>query len=92
MAQFSSLEQMTNVSKAVADQAKMDQYNSTVAQAISLIGKQIESANLETDADGKQLPPITGVVTGMKIIDGIPKILIGNTQVDLGTIYQVKVV
>lgn len=89
MAQFSSLEQITNLNKGITDLLKAQGYNNLVGQAVSLIGKNIEAVNSEKDEKGNQLPPINGVVTGMKIINGTPKVLIGETAIDISTIYKV---
>lgn len=89
MAQFSSLEQITNLNKGITDLVNAQTYNTTVGQAVSLIGKNIEATNPQKDEKGNQLPPISGVVTGMKIINGTPKALIGDTMIDINTIYKV---
>lgn len=89
MAQFSSLEQITNLNKGIADLLTAQSYNNVVGQAVSLIGKNIEAVNTEKDEKGNQLPPISGVVTGMKIINGTPKVLIGDIAIDISSIYKV---
>lgn len=89
MAQFSSLEQITNLNKGITDLLNSQTYNTIVGQAVSLIGKNIEATNPEKDENGNQMLPISGIVSGMKIVNGVPKALIGDKEVDISTIYKV---
>ena len=91
LAQFSSLEQMTNVYNSVADVAKLVSNIDTsvlVGQLSAMIGKDIQwtSTTVNTDAQGKAIvdangnPSTTtnsyqGVVTGVSITDGAPTII-----------------
>lgn len=89
MAQFTSLEQMGNISAGFQDLSTIQfglLQESASSKAISLIGKNVEAVSLETGET------IAGVVTGMKMVDGIPKVIIGSNEVDLGTITKVTAV
>lgn len=103
LAQFSALEQMTNVYSAVNNLGSMiDNINSTtlVGQLSAMIGKDIvwQTETVKTDAQGQAIVdaqgnPVTesmtykGVVTGVSITDGAPSII-----ADVGgKAHQVKV-
>ena len=70
MAQFSSLEQMQNISK-----------DSSMTQAINLIGKKV-AANYKDSTTGDILP-IAGVVTKMIVTNGVPKVIVDDKEVEL---------
>ena len=91
LAQFSSLEQMTNVYKSVEDVSKLVSNIDTsvlVGQLSSMIGKDIawSQETVQLDASGKAIMdangnPVTvstdyvGTVKGVNIVDGSPKIV-----------------
>ncbi|WP_088228588.1 flagellar hook capping FlgD N-terminal domain-containing protein [Desulfosporosinus sp. FKB] len=83
MAQFSSLEQMTNIATAMDTlNTNFSAYNqqSLLAQGASLIGKSV--SGLDTDGT----TPITGTVEAVKWLDGDPKLQVresDGTLVDL---------
>ncbi|TLM98443.1 flagellar hook capping protein [bacterium] len=86
MAQFTTLEQMGNISAGFADLNSLQiglLQESAASRAINLIGRYVEAVDPETKA------VISGLVTGMKVVDGIPKIIIGANEVDAGTITKV---
>lgn len=86
MAQFTSLEQMGNISAGFAELNQLQfglLQETATSKAISLIGRNVEATNPET----KEV--ISGIVTGMKMVDGIPKIIIGSGEVDMDTITKV---
>ena len=103
LAQFSSLEQMTNVYKSVSDVAELVSNIDTsvlVGQLSSMIGKDIawENETVETDASGKALvdangnavtttTSFVGTVKGVNIVDGSPKIVAESN----GQTYQVEI-
>lgn len=70
MAQFSALEQMQNIAQ-----------DSTMTQAINLIGKNVEASYIDP-ATGDKLP-ITGQVSKMIVTNGVPKVLVNDHEVDL---------
>lgn len=84
LAQFSSLEQMTNVVKNLEDLGKIVSNIDTsvlVGQLSSMIGKQVdwtETIN-EADAEGNPIShetTLTGTVTGVTIVEGTPRIIV----------------
>lgn len=86
MAQFSALEQMTNMSSGFAQLALMQETlfrESTVSQAINLIGKQVEA--VLPDEEGT----LTGVVQAMKIVEGEPKVVVNGKEISLAYISSV---
>ena len=103
LAQFSSLEQMTNVYKSIEDVSKLVSNIDTsvlVGQLSSMIGKDIAwvQETIRTDASGKAIMdangnPVTdttdyvGKVKGVNIVDGNPKIVAESN----GRTYEVAV-
>lgn len=103
LAQFSSLEQMTNVYKSVDEVSKLVSNIDTsvlVGQLSSMIGKDIAwtQETTQVDASGKAIVdasgnPVTtttdyvGTVKGINIVDGSPKIVAESN----GQTYQVEI-
>lgn len=103
LAQFSALEQMTNVYKSVEEVSKLVSNIDTsvlVGQLSGMIGKDIAwtQETVQTDANGKAIVdangnPVTtstdyvGKVKGVNIVDGNPKIVAEYN----GQVYQVAV-
>ena len=83
LAQFSSLEQMTNVVKNLEDLSKVVGNIDTsvlIGQLSSMIGKNVDWIETidEADADGNPISHTekhTGVVTGVTLIEGNPNIV-----------------
>ena len=101
LAQFSSLEQMTNVVKNLEDLGTIVNNIDTsvlVGQLSSMIGKNVdwvETVN-EADADGNPISheeARTGVVSGVVLVEGNPKIVVEANgekyQVDISNIGHV---
>ncbi|MBQ6758591.1 MAG: flagellar biosynthesis protein FlgD [Selenomonadaceae bacterium] len=95
LAQFSSLEQMTNVYEALEELGKTVGNIDTsvlVGQLSGMIGKSIdwmETIN-EVDAEGNPIShteKMTGVVSGVSIVEGTPSIVVEKD----GTKYQVDI-
>ena len=95
LAQFSALEQMTNVSSGVEDLSKVVGNIDTsvlVGQLSSMIGRKIdwvEEIN-SADADGNPVTTpkqMTGTVDGVTIAEGVPRVVV-RTDTD---IYQVDI-
>ncbi len=90
MAQFSSLEQMTNMSSGfqkLADVQELTLREYTVGQAINLIGRTV-SAVIPVDEGSSS--KLTGAVTGMKIVDNVPNVIIGSEVIPLSYIEEVN--
>jgi len=79
MAQFSSLEQIQNLSKLQESLIR----EATVSQAINLIGRTVEALDPETNKT------FTDKVTAMKMVNGQPKLVMGSQEVDLGYVSKV---
>ena len=76
-AQFTLVEQMENMAKAQASVTLSTQ----LSTASNMVGKQITWLE-----KGK---PATGIVDSAKIVDGVPVLMVGKTQVPLTTIQTV---
>ena len=78
LAQFTSLEQMTNLNK------NFEQLNTMqmLTQAAALIGKNVAWY----DADGNVQ---SGAVSSVEIIDGAPTLMVGDTQVAVSDIFAI---
>ncbi len=83
LAQFSSLEQMTNVAKSLEDLGKVVSNIDTsvlVGQLSSMIGKKIDWIETIKEADAEGNPTsrqesLTGTVTGVTLVEGNPNIV-----------------
>jgi flagellar basal-body rod modification protein FlgD len=80
MAQFSSLEQLHNISRHL----EVMQDNLLWSQALSFLGREIEGI----DGDGNL---VEGIVTGVKFLEGQLVLLIDGEERDLQLITAVKV-
>ena len=101
LAQFSSLEQMTNVAKSLEDLGKVVGNIDTsvlVGQLSSMIGKNIDWIETINEADEEGNPishpeKMTGVVSGVTIVDGAPSIVVESEgekyQVDISNVAHV---
>lgn len=101
LAQFSSLEQMTNVAKSLEDLGKIVGNIDTsvlVGQLSGMIGMNIDWVATINEADEEGNPTshtetMTGVVTGVTIVDGVPNIIAEKDgekyQVDISNIGNV---
>ena len=97
LAQFSALEQMTNVSKGLADVSKIvDNINSSVliGQLSSMIGQPVQWIAEEKGKDGTVTKQsYEGKIIGVSITDGQPSVIAdvgGKThQVDVSKIVRV---
>ena len=95
MAQFSSLEQMTNMNSSIQSQStSMQDLNTNIialimmqntTQAAGLIGKTVALAS-PTVGD----PDITGTVSVVKFVDGQPKIVVDGIEYGLASIKEIR--
>ena len=82
LAQFSALEQMTNLNdamKTVTDAVNTINTSILVGQASSLIGQEIEWTNDKDELE-------SGKVDALKVIDGQPYLIVGEKIVDISTV------
>jgi len=101
LAQFSALEQMTNVSEGITNVSKLVSNLDTsvlVGQLSSMIGQELQwtVTTTETDEEGnvrQNSSTLEGEVTGVSISDGTPTVIAtsdGKTyQVEIGDITRV---
>ena len=102
LANFSSLEQMTNVVKNLEDLGKVVNNIDTsvlVGQLSSMIGKHVDWLEVVNSADAEGNPishseKYTGRVTGVTIVDGAPSVVVEDSdgvkhQVDIANIGHV---
>lgn len=96
LANFSSLEQMTNVVKNLEDLGKVVNNIDTsvlVGQLSGMIGKKIDWIEVINSADAEGNPvsrseTMTGLVTGVTIVEGAPQIVVED---DAGNRHQVDI-
>jgi flagellar basal-body rod modification protein FlgD len=93
MAQFSSLEQMNNMAtgfeKLVTGQDSVLR-EAAIGQALNLIGRKI-SAVMPTDPETGTVPDVlTGIVTGMKLIDNVPNVIVNGKPIPISFIEEVN--
>lgn len=92
LANFSALEQMTNVSENLASLSTLvNDLNTSVlvGQLSNMIGKEIQWTTTGTTADGKPVTSsMVGKVTGVSISDGVPTVIAATPE---GNIFQVPV-
>jgi len=80
LAQFSSLEQMQQVN------LKMDALaiGTVIGQATGYLGRKV-TAQTPEDAE-----PFTGTVTAIKYVNGLPRLVMGQREIDLGYVLRVE--
>ncbi len=83
MAQFSNLEQTTNLNLAMENLAGFQQ----IAQGASLIGKEIE-ANLSDDPNGAT--SVRGIVEETRLVDGKIQLIVDGKTVDFKNILSIR--
>jgi flagellar basal-body rod modification protein FlgD len=80
MAQFSSLEQMTNINKELANLLK----SSRSSEAFSLLGKEIDSLNPQTNRR------VSGIVSAIQYNGDEQVLMVGREQVGINDISAVR--
>ncbi len=85
MAQFSSLEQMQNVSTQLEKLTQYQLQAGVMTQATSLLGRTVTIVNPE----GEDAEPIVGEVAKVKIIDGWPQVEVDGKTYPLGLVVEV---
>lgn len=102
MAQFSSLEQMTNLNNTFGTQSNsLNTLNENLlaliimqntTQAAGLIGKTVVLNVPQTNVLTGQTETVTieGKVDSIKFVDGMPKVIVNGTQYDLPNVTEIK--
>lgn len=86
LAQFSSLEQMSNMASSIEElttSMRALSSQSLLTQGAALIGKEA----FGIDSDGAEL---SGTITSVSLIDDSLIVTIGDTQIDLGNITKIS--
>ena len=102
MAQFSSLEQMTNLNTTFGSQSNsLNTLNENLlaliimqntTQAAGLIGKTVVLNVPQTNVLTGETETVTieGHVDSIKFVDGMPKVIVNGTQYDLPNVTEIK--
>ena len=88
LAQFSSLEQLSNLNAAMTAQNK-NEVNLTNAQLVSLIGKNI-TARTPDAADGTPGSPISGPVTAVNFKDQAVSLTVNGQEISFSDVLTVN--
>mgnify|MGYP001163053036 CR=1 FL=1 len=72
MAQFSALEQMQNLTRAMEWFIAEERFTNMMAHATSLLGRKVEVS------DGQRAA--TGTVEAVKVINGVPHVVVGGSE------------
>lgn len=79
MAQFSALEQMTNINKEIESMRK----SSKTAEAYGLLGKNIDSFNTQSKMK------VSGIVTSIQFTNNDMKLIVGGREVSMNDVQSV---
>lgn len=82
MAQFSALEQMQNLTVTMEQYVLEQRQGSLLAQAVSLLGLKVE-------VQGASQERYIGVVEAVQMLDGVPRLLIGDTLFQLRDVVNI---
>lgn len=80
MAQFSTLEQMTNMNKEIVGMVR----SARSAEAFSLLGKHVDSYNAESNRR------VSGVVSAIQFANNEHVLVVGNDRIGLADIHAVR--
>jgi flagellar basal-body rod modification protein FlgD len=86
MAQFSTLEQTTNLTQAIEGLVGFQQ----LTQGSLLIGREIEALDPEADAAGASDPMVRGMVSETRLVDGQTQLLVGDRTVRIQDVLRVR--
>lgn len=87
LAQFSSLEQLTNLNKTL--EAQGASYNALMnLQSVSLVGKEVEAKIV--DKDTAESKTVTGTVSAVQFKDSSIFLTVNDQEVPLGDVVSVK--
>ncbi|MHB8830436.1 MAG: flagellar hook assembly protein FlgD [Syntrophales bacterium] len=87
LAQFSSLEQLTNLNKTL--EAQGASYNALMnLQSVSMVGKEVEAKIV--DKDTAESKTVTGTVSAVQFKDSSIFLTVNDQEVSLGDVVSVK--
>lgn len=84
MAQFTSLEQMQNLSDKMEQFIDMQITSSSASQAASLIGRTVAAYDQETGST------IEGIVESVRFDTGGPLLTVGDRTFTIGAVYEIR--
>lgn len=84
LAQFSALEQTQNLAKVMEEFVKDQEKMGILAQATHLLGKVVTAQR--ADGDG----PVTGMVEGIRLVDGVPHLLVAGQTFSLWEVQIIR--
>lgn len=79
LAQFNSLEQMQAINRTLTQTSEM----TVLGQMAGFVGKQVEA--MSSDGTGV----VTGIVSGVTLIEGSAVLTVGDKQVDVRNVYSI---
>lgn len=93
MAQFSSLEQMTNMNTNL-ELLQKTQESATTASAISMLGKLVDgAASIQSQTDDGEFVDdyefFTGIVEGIGFEDGVPLLMVDGREVTIDQVTNI---
>lgn len=83
LAQFTTLEQMQTMTRQMDEFMKAQLHASLLGQSTALLGRTVEGIDPETQER------FQGRVDSVKLVDGMPRLVIGERQVALADVVQV---
>lgn len=83
MAQFSSVEQLQNLSVGMDRFVQLQTRASLMSEATGFMGRTV---TVNDAATGKS---VTGKVSGVKVVEGVPKIVVNAGEYDVGSVQEV---
>jgi flagellar basal-body rod modification protein FlgD len=89
MAQFTSVEQLTNLATAVKEMATNQRQAASVAEATALIGHQVTVHVPKSSKPEDGYQDVTGAVSSVKLVEGWPKIVINGQPFDPAFVSEV---
>lgn len=84
MAQFTSLEQMQNLTEKMDEFIDVQMSSAATAQAATLLGRTVSVFDSETNES------IVGVVDSVRFDLGLPLLMIGDKAYTLGDVYEIR--
>lgn len=94
MAQFSSLEQMTNMGSSFEKMAKLQETSLqglAVGQAVSFIGNFVR-AMVTDPQQPENNTMVEGFAAGMKLIDGVPHVIVNGKPIPASLVEEVNLI
>lgn len=89
MAQFSTVEQLTNLNSTLSNIATSQSKASAVAEATALIGHQVTLQVPDSSNESDGYKEVTGAVTSVKLVSGWPQIVIDGESYDPSYVSEV---